>query len=116
MALDFSADQNIHVRTLSPFEARDEAGRDVRTLLNRHDGKYYEMPRIGNHAALRFHAPPPSAGMTRTVFLHSRGYYNLHLDPQGAPQTTILEQIENVPDAAARLAAAQYAEWQRIGN
>ena len=116
LALDFGADANISIQTLTPFEARDDAGRDVRPLLNRNDDQYYEMPRVGNRATLRFRAPTSAAGMTRSVFLHSRGYYKLHLDGQGEPQTTLLEELENVPDAAARLSAARYAEWLRSVN
>ncbi len=112
IALDFSADANIHVETLAPFEAPEETGRDVLALVSDDDDRYYEMPQTSNRATMRFRAPEPVAtGMTRTVFLHSRGYYRLHLDPQGAPQTALLDQIAREPDTAARFAAVEYAEW-----
>jgi hypothetical protein len=50
--------------------------------------------------------------MQRTVFLHSRGYYRLHLTGSGNPDIATLEQFGNVPDAAARFAIKRYNEWR----
>jgi hypothetical protein len=50
--------------------------------------------------------------MSRTVFLHSRGYYRLHLTPQGEPNTAVLLEMGQVPDTAARLAAMRYSQWK----
>jgi DNA-directed RNA polymerase specialized sigma24 family protein len=52
------------------------------------------------------------AGMERTVFLHSRGYYRLHLTGSGNPDTATLGQIGNTPDVAARFAIKRYNEWR----
>jgi len=70
------------------------------------------MPNIGDTADLTFHAPKPQAGQERAVFLHSRGYYKLHVSGTGDPDTKLLDAIENSPGAAARFAATRFGQWQ----
>jgi hypothetical protein len=76
------------------------------------DDRYVAMPNIGDTANLTFHAPSRHAGTERAVFLHSRGYYKLHLSGTGEPDTKTLDAIENVPGTAARFAADRFGEWQ----
>ena len=59
-----------------------------------------------------FRAPPPRPGTDRAVFLHSRGYYKLHLTGTGEPDTKMLDAIENVPGTGARFAADKFGQWQ----
>jgi hypothetical protein len=47
-----------------------------------------------------------------TAMASSRGYYKLHVTATGEPDTKTLQEIENVPGAAARFAANQFALWQ----
>jgi hypothetical protein len=106
------AEQPVAVDTIAPLAARTHDGRDVLAELAASDGQYYAMPTNDDRATLSFRAPPPRAGTKRTVFLHSRGYYKLHLDEQGAPNTIAIQRIIDVPDAAARMAAVSYAKRQ----
>jgi hypothetical protein len=80
--------------------------------LSKTDDAYYAMPNVGDRGWVNFPAPPPRPGMERTVFLHSRGYYRLHLTGSGNPDTATLGQIGNTPDAAARFAIKRYNEWR----
>jgi hypothetical protein len=111
-AIDYSPESVAHVKTIPAVKAEDESGRNVLPELSRIDDSYYQMPERGNHAYVTFPAPPLRTGMTRTVFLHTRGYYRLHLDPQGEPKTALLLQMGQVPDTAARLAAIRYSQWK----
>ena len=70
------------------------------------------MPNIGDTDDLTFRVPPRRAGTDRAVFLHSRGYYKLHVSGTGDPDTKTLTAIENVPGTAARFAATQFGQWQ----
>jgi hypothetical protein len=106
------AEQPVAVDTVAPLAARTHDGRDVLAELAASDAQYYAMPTNDDRATLSFRAPPPRAGTERTVFLHSRGYYKLHLDEQGAPNTTAIQRIIDVPDAAARMAAVSFAKRQ----
>lgn len=111
--VDYSSDKALSVENVPPLEALDEGGRDVLSELLAADDSYYAMPVTGNYAYVSFSAPERRPGMKRTVFLHSRGYYRLHLTGRGEPNIAMLQEIRDVPDAAARLAAVRFVEWQR---
>lgn len=91
--------------------ARTSSGLDVRAALAAADGLYYSMPDTTESAELRFPAPPPTPGMARSVFLHSRGWYELHVGGQGAADAAALKEIYSTPDAAVRFAAREFAVW-----
>jgi hypothetical protein len=111
-AVDYSGESAPRVEKLQPVSAEDESGRNVLPEVSRVDDSYYTMPKQGNRAYVTFPAPPLRPGMSRTVFLHSRGYYRLHLTPQGEPNTAVLLEMGQVPDTAARLAAMRYSQWK----
>jgi hypothetical protein len=103
------------VDTILPLTARTSDGRDVLGDLTRADDRYYAMPRTGDHGFVSFRAPPRRPGMPRTVFLHTRGYYRLHLPERGPPNAATIARITDEPDAAARLAAESFAK-QRVAR
>jgi hypothetical protein len=111
-AVDPSPDEQPRVETLRPVKAEDETGKSVLPSISALDDSYYTMPVPGNRANVEFPAPASRPGMERTVFLHSRGYYQLHLNPSGEPNNAVLQLSQNVPDAAARLAAIRYSQWR----
>ncbi|PYP75943.1 MAG: hypothetical protein DMD35_20040 [Gemmatimonadetes bacterium] len=110
------AERPIAVDTIAPLAARTHDGRDVLPDLAAADGRYYAMPTTTDRATVSFRAPPPRVGTQRTVFLHSRGYYRLHLDERGAPDVAALKRLIDVPDAAARMTAESYAKRQVAGT
>ncbi|NIM50207.1 MAG: hypothetical protein GTN62_07685 [Gemmatimonadales bacterium] len=112
-ALDATPDEEVLVTRLAPLEARGADGSDLRSVLSRADDSYHVMPTIGDAAHLTFAAPAPVPSMERTVFLHSSGWYRIHLKARGEPDLAALGQIFDVPGGAARLAAERYAEWHR---
>jgi hypothetical protein len=111
-AVDYTPDQPVHVEKLKPVAAQDMQGRDVLPDLAAVDGRYLAMPDIGDAADIVFAAPPARVGTERAVFLHTRGYYKLHVAGTGEPDKATLKAIEKVPGAAARFAATQYGQWQ----
>jgi hypothetical protein len=111
--VDYGPDQPLEVVKVRPLKAWDEGGRDVLAELTKTDDAYYVMPVTENRAWINFPAPPPRPGLERTIFLHSRGYYRLHLTGQGSPDAKALQRFSEVPDAAARFAARRYREWRR---
>ena len=100
------------VQKIKPAMARDSQGKDVLPDLIAVDDRYLPMPTMEDSTDITFHAPPKQAGMERAVFLHTRGYYKLHLPENGDPDTKTLAAIENEHGAAARFAASRYGEWQ----
>jgi hypothetical protein len=111
-AVDYSADRSLSVAKLQPLTARDLEGKDVLPDLVGRDDRYLAMPDVGDTADLTFSVPSLHAGTDRTIFLHSRGYYRLHVAASGEPDTKTLQEIENVPGAGARFAANHFAQWQ----
>jgi hypothetical protein len=109
---DYTADLPVKMEKLKPATAQDLQGKDVLPELAASDGRYLAMPNVGDTADLSFLAPPAHAGSDRAVFLHSRGYYKLHIAGTGEPDKATLKAIQNVPGGAARFAAAQYGHLQ----
>ena len=100
------------VTPLPPVRATDQLGRDVAAALAAADEDYYAMPSNDDRAEVVFRAPPAVPGMERTVFLHARGWYRIHLPGTGAPDRETLLSIATVPGAAARYAAESFDRWQ----
>ena len=83
-AVDYGPDQTPIVEKVSPIKAWSDGDRDMLAELSKSDDAYYAMPNVGDRG-WSTSAPPPRPGMERTVFLHSRGYYRLHLTGSGNP-------------------------------
>jgi hypothetical protein len=111
LAVDYSPDQAIRVDTLRLQTAIAAGGEDVLPALAAVDTLYHAMPNTGDRATLEFTAPPPAIDKARTVVLHSRGYYRLHLTPTGQPDTAMVRRVLEEPGAAAAFSASQYREW-----
>jgi hypothetical protein len=110
-AVDYTPESPLQVQRIPPASAREPGGREVlRELLAADDG-YYEMPAIGDRAFLAFPAPPPQPSMERTVFLHTRGWYRLHLDQTREPDTAALKRLLATPGAGAEFGAERYRRW-----
>ena len=114
MAVDYSAAQPLRIARMAPTAARSQAGRSVVRELRRADGVYYKAER-GESAEITFPAPPERAGMSRTVFLASKGYYRPSVRASKPADAATLFQIFVVPDGMARLAAERYAAWRAAG-
>jgi hypothetical protein len=111
VAVDYSAPQPFQVTRIAPAGARTQAGGSVIRELCNADGLYYEAQR-GESAEILFPAPRQEAGMSRTLFLASKGYYRPTVRAAGPPDATALFQVFLVPDGMARFAAQRYAEWR----
>jgi hypothetical protein len=111
-AVDYTPDRPFSVEKLKPETATSLDGKNVLPELATIDGHYLAMPNIGDTADLTFLAPAHKLGLDRAVFLHSRGYYKLHIAGTGEPDKKTLEAFEKVPGSAARFAATQYGQWQ----
>ena len=107
-ALDFSPEQNLEVNRIAPQSARTSAGKDVSPELQATDGSYYTAMK-GDSVSVGFDAPPVRPGMSRTVFLHSNGYYRPDVRSQGPADNVTLSKIFTTRDGLARLAAERYA-------
>ena len=106
-AMDYSPERPLRMTKIAAKEACDWAGRDLREVLRAADGAYFEMPGQWQRASMIFGAPPRRAGMERTLFLHSRGYYHMHL-PAGDPDWATFQRILREPGFGPRFANEAY--------
>jgi hypothetical protein len=113
-AIDYGADAPLSVTRVPLATARDEYGADLLPALAAADDRYYRMDTIGERAWVTFPAPPLQPGKDRTVFLHTRGYYLMHVPADGEPNWTAFEQIMREPGAGARASAEAYARLKRF--
>ena len=115
-ALDFGEGGPVKVDTLRPYSGKDARRGDVLSEIASSDERYYAMPYTGDYGHVAFRAPAAVAGSKRTVLLHARGYYRLHLPIGGDPDTAMLRRLGEVPGAAGQFAAEQFSQWQVAGR
>jgi hypothetical protein len=109
-AMDYTADIPARLTKLEPVRARDSAGHDLLPELRAADGQYYEMHEVGEQATVAFKARPAAPGMERTLFLHSRGYYRMHIPESGQSDLAAFQKIRTEPEAGAAFSAKTYAQ------
>lgn len=114
-AVAYGSGQAVHVSRVAANSARTSDGKDILQDLAASDDRYYPMPDTTDQAEVTFRAPARKAGQDRTVFLHSRGWYQLHLRDSDAPDLVTFNRILTVPGAAVQFAADRFAEW-RLGT
>jgi hypothetical protein len=106
VAVDFSIAPSLGVHEARFASAIDGHGRDVRSLIARPDGRDYTLE-TGDRAELVFHVPDVPPGMARSYVLRSHGWYQIHTEAVGAPQTALLERVASEPYAISRLAVSR---------
>ena len=80
--------------TVVPLEAGvNQDLENISSLLRLDDSGYYTQTSIGEYAELRFATPPQNENLTRTVFLHSKGYYEMLRQFQGESDLTKLNSF-----------------------
>lgn len=82
VAMDFTENFPLKIKTLTALDAIDENGINVGESIRTDDKLYYSQPMIGNEANLTFPVPE-FTDEDRTVILHSKGYYKILRDQKG---------------------------------
>jgi hypothetical protein len=108
-AIDYGDDSPLPITRIPLQTARDQEGNTLLPALAAADDRYYEMRAVGERAWVAFPAPPLQPGKRRTLFLHSRGYYRMHLPEDGEPDRATFERILGESGAGARFSAKRYA-------
>jgi hypothetical protein len=112
LAVDYSENGPIEMEEIQAAKAIDHNGQDIREKLAQNDNLYYIMPHIGDWAELVFLAPPKVSDLDRSYLLKASGYYDIHLDATGKPQTEIIEKCFDEPGYAVRFALKEYYKWK----
>lgn len=93
--------------------AKDEMGNDLRELLKKMDGKYYDMPDSTSIANIYFDVPVQKENTIRTLFLKTSGYYDIHLKKDKPEQTELIEKIMNNPGLIIEYSMKLYLEYTK---
>jgi len=112
-AVDYTPNTAVEIQILRPVECSDSSGRNRLPQITDVDDYYYDMPKIGDRGYVSYKALPGKSGLKRTVFLHTRGYYQIHMNSTGTEDAGMLTRITAIPDAAARFSGLRFATWQR---
>jgi hypothetical protein len=108
----YGTGQEVIVTPIAPISATTFEGKDILEDLTQNDNRYYSMPYSTDRAAITFKSPIRKPETERTVFLHSRGWYQLHLRDNSEPDLTTFNRIMSIPNAAAQFAVDRFAHWQ----
>jgi hypothetical protein len=79
MGIVYEYDDNYKLQEMPMISAVDYKGKDLLKALSGIDKIYYEMPTNDDIAYLNYKAIPLKNGNTRTMYLKSTGYYDIHL-------------------------------------
>jgi len=88
--VDFSKNVELDYQLVPVKSAIDQKGKDVSSRLKENDNKYYIQPEVGDFAEVIFDLPSTSSE-TRTIILHSKGWYKILREPSGKPDREYLE-------------------------
>jgi hypothetical protein len=91
--------------------AIDETGRDVKSLLSAIDDNYLVQPEPGNITELTFDATEVPEGMTRTLFLHSSGHYEVLRNPKGKADIAYLKTF-NQPGTFTKFSKDRFLNFR----
>jgi hypothetical protein len=79
-------------KTIVPLSsAVDEKGKNVTSLLANDDEKYLVQPLPVNKTDLSYPSPEFVPGMSRSLFLHSKGHYEILRETRGKPDIEYLK-------------------------
>lgn len=108
-AMDFSENAS-YARVIVPAaQAIDENNLDITKSIQNDDQEYYSQPIIGNEAVITFPVPE-LAGESRTVVLHSKGYYKIIREQGGRAQWNKLKTFRD-PGRMAQYSRELYEEF-----
>jgi hypothetical protein len=93
-AIDYSPDQKLTSYTIPAKTALDENKKSVAGLISNDDQKYYSQPTTDNYAEITFDLPDLTE-QSRTIVLHSKGWYQVLQDPKGKPDIEYLKAFRN---------------------
>jgi len=111
-AMDFSGDGNFTIDRVKPFSAITESGRKVTQALAQDDAHYYIQENTGEEGLVVFQDSPDQHGMKKSVFLHTKGYYEHVRNYPNPPDKKLLETFV-VPGKFSRFSYDNYVVFTK---
>jgi hypothetical protein len=98
-----------------PLESgHDQDKQDIRAQLCQFDSSYYVMAHMGDWADIAFNAPPATPGMARSIFLKTKGYYEVQIDKGRPEQTELINRMLREPGAITSYSIDRFIEWKKL--
>jgi len=92
--IDYSSDLELSYQIIPVNTAYDQEDNEVSKNLTNDDTKYYDQPNVGDYAVVSFKLPEQKTER-RTIYLHSKGWYQILRNPSGTPDRDYLETFRN---------------------
>ena len=105
-AMDFSNNEKLKMTAIKPTVAFGTNSKNWTTALEKIDGNYMAQENIGEVTEIVYKAPTTLLHQTQTVFLHTRGYYELIREFEGFPKISALNKFKE---------AGYFSEFSRVG-
>lgn len=115
IGMDFTPSDPVNKTIIKLFTAVDENGKDVSSLLSHNDEKYLVQPLPSNKTDLSFTAPESVPGMERSIFLHSKGHYEILRETKGKPDIAYLKTFLE-PGAFIKFSKDHFLEYYYKSN
>jgi hypothetical protein len=109
-AMDFSENIELHRTQLKPSIALGTGSQYWTTSLAEADGQCMIQEKVGDVTEVIFKTIPPVKNQQQTVFLHTRGYYELIRDFKGVPEITELNKFK-VPGYFSDFSRIKYLQF-----
>jgi hypothetical protein len=92
VGIDYTKNTELKRIDISIQNATTSIGKNITNQLKDDDSLYYIQPNIGDEAELTFSVPNKTS-TNRSIFLHSKGYYEILRNPSGIADRKYLEEF-----------------------
>ena len=96
---------------IASSQAIDMNHKDILPIISESNDEYQTMPEVGDYFLLEYDALPIVAGMERTYFLKTTGYYELHLPKNKPMEKELLQKLVSEPGEVVKYAMELYNKW-----
>jgi hypothetical protein len=111
VAMDYHQSITPELKPSRMISAIDKSGKEISAFLFSNDSSYYIMPNAGDWFKIEFAVTEAVAGMQRSLFLKSNGFYDIHLNKNRPEQTALLYAIGLIPGKIIEYSLQSYEQW-----
>ncbi|GAB1350281.1 hypothetical protein MASR1M107_24960 [Ignavibacteriales bacterium] len=87
-------------------------GKDISTIISKSDETYHQMPTTGDWFTAEYDAPKTKPGMTRSVFMKTKGWYKIDMPVSDKePDLLTLFKLISKPGEVINFSNERYQKW-----
>jgi hypothetical protein len=110
--MDFTRDTLFTIDYVKPSSVTTESGMDVTKSLTQNDSLYYIQENTGDEGLVVFQDSPEIHSMKKSVFLHTKGYYEHVRDYPNPPDKKQLQTFR-IPGRFSKFSFENYTEFRK---